>query len=179
MDILQEQKLIEKAKFNPRDFEGLYNKHFQPIFLFILKRVGEKEVAADMTSQVFLNALTHLKKYSYRGIPFSSWLFRIASNELNSYYRKTAKQRQVVLTEEMVEHMKQESGLNLEDMYNKLSKGLQTLKLEALQLIELRFFENRSFKEIATILDVTENNAKVKTYRVLDQLKKQIRDVEI
>jgi RNA polymerase sigma-70 factor (ECF subfamily) len=51
--------------------------------------------------------------------------------------------------------------------------------MEALQLIELRFFENKSFKEIAAILEVTENNAKVRTYRVLDQLKKEMKNVEV
>lgn len=179
MNNQQENELIEKAKSNPKEFEGLYNEHFQSIFLFLFKRLGSKEEAADLTSQVFLKALTHLKKYTSYGVPFSSWLFRIATNELNYYYRKSSKQRHVLLTDTIIENMNEETGLNLEDMFIQLAKGLQTLKLEALQLIELRFFEKRSFKEIAAILEVTENNAKVKTYRVLDQLKKQMKDVEI
>ncbi len=179
MNNYQEKELIEKAKANPKAFEELYNIHFQPIFLFVLKRVGDKATSADLTSQVFLNALTHLKRYTYQGVPFSAWLYRIATNELNQHYRKSSKQRQVVLTEDMVENMKTETGVNLEDMFTKLSNGLQALKLEALELIELRFFENRSFKEIGVILNVTENNAKVRTYRVLDKLKKQLENGKV
>ena len=47
-----------------------------------------------------------------------------------------------------------------------------TLKPDELTLIELRFFEQRPFKEIAEILDITESNAKVKTYRILERLRK-------
>jgi RNA polymerase sigma-70 factor (ECF subfamily) len=51
---------------------------------------------------------------------------------------------------------------------------LDNLKDADLQLIELRFFEHRPFKEIAEILDMTESNAKVKTYRILERLKKRL-----
>ena len=51
----------------------------------------------------------------------------------------------------------------------------QELPEDELQLIEMRFFEKRSFKEIGEILEITENNAKVKTYRILEKLKKIIK----
>lgn len=174
MNLLDEKELIIQAQSDPARFEKLYNKNFQQIFLFTYKRVGDKQIAADLTSQVFLIALTHLKKYHHKGIPFSAWLYKIAINELNTYYRKQAKQRVVMLTNEMAEQVCEESTLRLEDMYNRLTNALQTLKLEALELIELRFFEKRSFKEIGAILEISENNAKVKTYRVLYQLKKEM-----
>ena len=176
MDYQQEKELINKAKADPKYFEELYNIHFQPIFLFVFKRVADKEVASDITSQVFLNALTHLSRYRHMGAPFSSWLFRIAHNEVNYFYRKTAQQRKVIITDEIMDEFLEEAGVNLEEMYNKLTLALQTLKLEALQLIELRYFEKRSFKEIGGILELTENNAKVRTYRILDQLKKTMGD---
>ena len=179
MDKQEEKDLIDKAKLNPRYFEELYNVHFPLIFRFIIRRVNDNEVAADITSQVFLNALKHLKRYQHLGAPFSSWLYKIAHNEVKQYYRRTAQQRQVVLTDNIIEQMKVETGIQMEDMFNRLAEGLQTLRNEALQLIEMRFFENRSFKEIASILEITENNAKVRTYRVLDKLKKNMEDVSI
>jgi RNA polymerase sigma-70 factor (ECF subfamily) len=174
LDQQEEIKLIDEAKADPKRFEPLYNAYFQPIFLFIFKRVADQEIAADITSQVFLNALTHLKKFKHTGAPFSAWLYRIAFNEVQYHYRKTARQRHVVINEDIIENFQDETGLQLEDLYQKLTLAIQTLKLEAIQLIELRFFEKRSFKEIGIILEVTENNAKVRTYRVLDQLKKVI-----
>jgi RNA polymerase sigma-70 factor (ECF subfamily) len=176
LEHLAETKLIEQAKSDPAYFEGIYNAHFSSVFLFIFKRVADKEVAADLTSQVFLNALTNLKRFKYIGAPFSSWLFKIAQNEVNYYYRKTARQRQIVINDEILENLKEESGINLEDMLQQLSRAIQQLKVDAMELIQLRFFEKRSFKEIGEILNLTENNAKVKTYRVLDKLKRIIVD---
>jgi RNA polymerase sigma-70 factor (ECF subfamily) len=59
------------------------------------------------------------------------------------------------------------SEINKKQLFNALSM----LKEDALQLIEMRFFERRSFKEIGDILELTENNAKVKTFRALEKLK--------
>ena len=179
LDYQQEKELIEKAKSNPKYFEEIYNIHFPPVFLFIFKRVADKEAASDLTSQVFLNALTHLSRFQHKGVPFSSWLFKIAHNEVMYYYRKTARQRSVIVTDEIIDNFIEETSLNLEELYLRLSAALQSLKLEAMQLIELRFFEKRSFKEIGEILELTENNAKVRTYRVLDQLRKTMGDGKV
>ena len=59
-------------------------------------------------------------------------------------------------------------------MRNLLVQALDGLKGHELDLIEMRFFEQRSFREIAELLDMTENNAKVKTYRILERLKKKL-----
>jgi RNA polymerase sigma-70 factor, ECF subfamily len=53
-------------------------------------------------------------------------------------------------------------------------QSLDTLKEDDLQLIELRFFEQRSFKEVAEIVGITENNAKVKVHRILERLKRKL-----
>ena len=73
-----EEELIRNAQANPDEFRLLYERYFKKIFLFILHRVGDKAIAADITSQVFLKALININKFSFRGLPFSSWLFRIA-----------------------------------------------------------------------------------------------------
>lgn len=169
-----EYDLIEKAKKNPVHFEELYNAHFKSVFLFVLKRVGEKSDAADITSQVFLKALSNLKRFKHVGAPFSSWLLKIAHNETLYHFRKTAKRRSVLISEEVLNNVNEEAGLDLENLYAKLSLALQELRTETLELIELRFFEQRPFKEIATILNISENNAKVKTYRAIDQLRKLV-----
>ena len=174
MDFKAEYDLIERAKKNPEHFETLYNAHFKTVFLFVLKRVGDKNDTADITSQVFLKALSNLKRFKHLGAPFSSWLLKIAHNETLYYFRKTAKQRAVMISKDDITNVKEEEGFDLENLYGKLSMALQELRTEALQLIELRFFEQRPFKEIAVILGITENNAKVKTYRAIDQLRKLV-----
>jgi RNA polymerase sigma-70 factor, ECF subfamily len=168
----EENQLIQKAKLNPSHFAPLYKKYYESIFRYINKRVDEEEVAYDITSCVFVKALTNLSRYEFRGVPFSSWLFRIAKSELYQSFRDKQAQRTVKIDsvqiaqviEDFIEDYSEENKA-------KLLKCLPLLKENQLQLIEMRFFEKRSFKEIGEIIGLTENNAKVKTFRALLKLK--------
>jgi RNA polymerase sigma-70 factor (ECF subfamily) len=171
--LLNEEEVIKKAQGNPENFRPLYEKYFRKIFLFILHRVSDKEISADLTSQVFLKALTNLSKYSFKGLPFSAWLYRIAINECNDYFRKNKRIRTVVLEDTVANSLYDELFENeaRDELKNKLPLVFDRLKPEELQLIELRFLESRPFKEVADILGITENNAKVRVYRILDKMK--------
>jgi RNA polymerase sigma-70 factor, ECF subfamily len=176
--IQDEQKLIEKAKQNSADFRPLYVHYYKPIFLFVLRRISDKELTADITSQVFLKALQGISKYTDQGVPFSAWLYRIAINEVNMFFRKQKHERFVTVEAEMLVELHEEltDDLSIEHLKDKLTAMLQKLSAVELHLIELRFFERLSFKEIAAILAITEVNAKVKVYRALDKLKKYFKN---
>lgn len=176
--IEDEQKLIEKAKRNSADFRPLYELYYKPIFLFVLRRIGDKQLTADITSQVFLKALQGIGKYSDQGVPFSAWLYRIAINEVNMFFRKQKRERFVTVEDNMLDHLHEEltSDLTTNHLKDRLGVILQKLSESELHLIELRFFERLSFKEIAEILEITEVNAKVKVYRTLDKLKKYFKN---
>jgi RNA polymerase sigma-70 factor, ECF subfamily len=172
-DMQQEQILVEAAKQDPEQFRGLYNRYYERIFLYVWQRIDDKEVAHDVTSQVFLKAMQNLYKYEFKGVPFASWLYRIAKSEVYTVLRKQQTQRTVNIDSVGMGDMVQEME---EDQYAEwmpvLSSAVAELEEDDLQMIEMRFFEKRPFKEIADILDITENNAKVKTYRILEKLKK-------
>lgn len=171
---LAEDKLIKEAIANPDAFRPLYESYFKKVYLFVLHRVGDKDLAGDLTQQVFLSALTHLDRYQFRGFPFSAWLFRIAINQCNDFFRKTKRNRLVVLEEATVENLFVEltADYTIEEWERQLPAILEKLEQDELYVIELRFFEARPFKEIADILNITENNAKVRTYRILEKMKK-------
>jgi len=83
-DILEQERLaIEAAKSDKRHFAVLYDRYFNQIFLFILKKTGNESLTSDLTSQVFFKAMTKLDTYKHMGYPFSSWLYRIAINEVS------------------------------------------------------------------------------------------------
>ncbi len=170
----REAELIRLARKDPDAFRPLYEAHFSKVFRFVLHRVGDKETAGDITQQVFLNALTHIRKFEPRGVPFSAWLFRIAINRVNLFFRTTKRSRVVFIDNATIEPLYEEimADQTMDDWMEKLPHILEKLDESALHLVELRFFEGRSFREIGGILDITENNAKVKVYRVLDKMKK-------
>lgn len=178
-EIIAEQVIIEQSKLNPRAFEKIYNDYYKQILQFVYQRLDSKETAIDITQNTFLKALQNLPKFQYKGLPFSSWLYRIALNELNDFFRKNASKRNVNLEDKIIELLT--SNENLKEDFEEHQQKLIMLKKAILQLqsedfifIEMRFFEGRPFAEIAEIMEITENNAKVKTYRILEKLKKII-----
>ena len=173
IDLQTELQHIKAAKENPARFNVLYDNYYKSIFVFIYRRINEEEVTADITSQVFLKALINIKKYEFKGVPFSAWLFRIAFNEVNMYFRKNKADRMVSMDQQGVAQIAQETELNENaEIIQQMMSALKKLHPDDVQLIELRYFEKLSFAEVGIIIGVTENNAKVKVYRIIDKLKK-------
>ena len=135
----------------------------------------DEHTAADFTQQVFLKAMQHLKYYEYRGVPFTAWLIRIASNEVNQFYRDKKKERIVSIEIPDLNEMLDDNDSHiLHERHESALIAIKKLSGEELELIEMRFFEKRSFAEIADIKGMSENNAKVKVHRILERVRKQL-----
>jgi len=175
-ELLEEWEIIQAAQRDAAQFRPLYNRYYTPIFRYIYRRTENEALAADICSRVFMSALQKIDKYKYKGVPFSAWLYRIASNEVVQHYRNQQKNRTVSLeTQHLNDLIDEEYTGGTEHKIKTMLKALNELAENDMQLIELRFFEQRPFKEIADILEITENNAKVKTYRILDRLRTRIK----
>jgi len=165
--------IVLAAQQDRKKFSVLYNKYYKEIFIFILKKTSDETLTAELTSNTFMKAMVNLTKYRDMGFPFSSWLYRIASNEVYKYYRDNNKVQEVEIQEkDAVTFL---SDLELDDnsaQVNKLMTCLSELKEEQSDLIEMRYFEKLSFNEIGEVLGITGNNAKIKLYRTIDKLKK-------
>jgi RNA polymerase sigma-70 factor (ECF subfamily) len=176
-EIEQEKELIIKAQKNPKDFAPLYDSYYLQIFKYVIKRVKDENNAAEITSDIFAKALFNLNKFKFKGFPFSSWLYRIASNEITDFYRKNQSDKYLRVTENQLNYLVDNSEedlsllLSKEGRITQILSSLKTLADDELELIEMRFFEERSFKEIAEILGLTEGNARIKTHRVITKLK--------
>jgi len=165
---------VQEAKKDPQRFAPLYKKYYEQIFRYIYQRMDDEEMAFDVTSQVFLKAMNNLHKYEFRGVPFSSWLYRIAKSELYQSFRDKKAERTVNIDKVQLSGVIDEIETDEnEENKQRLIQCIAKLKEADIQLIEMRYFEKRSFREIGEILDITENNAKVKSFRALEKLKKQ------
>jgi len=172
--LLKELKWIMYAQKDPRGFEPLYSKYYEQILRYIYQRIDDKDTAYDITSQVFLKALNNIHKYEYRGVPFASWLYRIAKSELYQSFRDKKARRTVNVDTthlaNVMEEIEEPVGGEIERKI--LLQLIGQLKEDEVQMVEMRFFEKRSFKEIGEILEITENNAKVKSHRIVQKMKK-------
>ena len=172
-EIRKEQEIVERSKKDAKAFGELYEKYFDRIFNYIFRQTDDEELACDLCSQTFINALNNLNRYEFRGLPFSAWIYKIAGNEVNKHYRKNKGKKIFSIEELKVKELveRADEGWD-EEMINKLIDFMKDLPTDMLQVLELRFFEDKDFKEIAFILDITESGAKMRTYRALDKLRK-------
>jgi RNA polymerase sigma-70 factor, ECF subfamily len=163
---------IEQAKLDPQKFGRLYNKYYDQIYRYVQQRVECMDVAADVTSQVFFKAFTNLHKYQFKGVPFGSWLYRIAKSEIYQTFRDQSKQQ--TSSFETLDFATFFDSYHEEEM-RKISSDcncVKEIKVGEYEIIRLRFYEKQSFKEIGDLLDISENNAKVKCFRSVAKLKK-------
>lgn len=172
---LNEHQLVERAKQNPAAFSPLYEKYYEPILRFVYQRCSDKETAYDITAHVFLKAMQSLKNYTFKGLPFSSWLYRIARNEVIDFHRQKPHERAVSIDKTGLGNILSEADDSLKEEHIQLIlKELKTLSEDEMQIIEMKYFEKRQFKEIAEILDITETNAKVRAHRIIEKLRKSL-----
>jgi len=171
-EIRKEEKVIERSKKDPRAFGELYEKYFDRIFNYILRQTDDEELAGDLCSQTFVSALNNIGRYEFRGFPFSAWLYKIAGNEVNKHYRKNKGNKIFSIEELKVRELVEQTTDDWdEEMITRLLRYMNELPTDMIQVLELRFFEDKDFKEIAFILDMTESGAKMRTYRALDKLR--------
>jgi RNA polymerase sigma-70 factor, ECF subfamily len=173
-EIREEYEILERAKTNSAAFGILYEKYFDRIFNYLYRQTDDEDLAADLSSQTFFNALKNLHRFQYRGLPVSAWFYRIAANEVNKHYRSKNTHRVFSVEElrvkELVEQASEEWD---EELVHQLMIYVKELPTDMLHVLELRFFEDKDFKEIAFILEITESGAKMRTYRALDRLRKK------
>lgn len=171
--IKDEEQAIEASKIDLSYFEPLYNKYYESLFRYVYRQTEDEDETADIVSKVFLNAIHALPRYEHRGLPFGAWLFRIASNETNKYFR--GRKRKVLSLEEQKLRLIMECE-EIEDDQQKLKviSGLvNELDQDEIRILELKFFEDKNFKEIAFVLNKKESAIKMRMYRALSKLKVQ------
>lgn len=161
------------AKANPAGFAPLYHYYFEAIFRFVHRKVGSMDDAGDITSMAFMKAIANIGKYEDRGFPFSSWLYRIASNEVVMYFRKQKKDQVIRIDLKKANLLVNEidEDEEKEKLLHQLTLTLKDMPEEIQTLIEYRFFDLLSFKEIGGILNINEDAAKRRVYRAVDKLR--------
>jgi RNA polymerase sigma-70 factor, ECF subfamily len=163
---VDERLLVEAAQKDPSRFADLYEHHFDRIYAFIARRVRDRYEAQDLTSEVFHQALANIKRYTYRGVPFSAWLFRIASNAIVDRSRRVNRERDVLMQQEP-------EDIQLQDCedHARLFKTVNGLPSDQRRVIELRFAKQKSIREIAEEMNRTEGAIKQLQFRALQNLR--------
>ncbi|MBD3327755.1 sigma-70 family RNA polymerase sigma factor [Candidatus Peregrinibacteria bacterium] len=175
----KDKKLVELAKQDSKHFGSLYDKYFDRIYKYVFRRVSDKETVHDLVSQTFFDALTHMQSYEYRGYPFSTWLYKIAHNNVLKWYRDQGKMKKADLEEgAQIADTKVDVVKDFEDTERKESIEIVLSKLEHedREIIRLKFFEEVSNIEIAEIMGLSANHIGVKVFRALKKVKQLLKN---
>lgn len=164
----EERLLVEAAQSDPARFDALYELHFERVYGFIAGRVHDRATAEDLTSEVFYKALANLKNYEWRGVPFVAWLLRIAANAIIDRSQRASREHPM-LDDTPDPGMKPdmrtiEHRARLFQLVNRLPETQR-------RVVEERFIDQRSIREIAERLGKSEGAIKQLQLRAIERLR--------
>lgn len=168
-----ERLLIEAAQKDPTRFGELYECNFERVYAYVCRRIGNRDEAQDVTSEVFHQALANLQKFEWRGVPFTAWLLRIAANAIADRWRRSSREQQP--SEDDPEPFPVDP-VNIEEVERRatLFRLVRTLPADQRRVIEMRFAEEKSIREIANELSRTEGAVKQLQFRGIQSLRAQL-----
>lgn len=167
-----ESSLIAKAKTGDKDaFADLYNTYFEKIYAFVYYRVSHKEIAEDLTEDVFLKAYQQLKNLTQTDA-FQGWLYKIARNRIIDYYRS---KKESITLDGLENSLSYEQALidviELEAQQKIFLEILAELGPEQQSVIKMKFIEELDNEAIAASLGKTEGAIRVIQHRAITKLK--------
>lgn len=160
----------------PPDFEAWFRDYRESVYRYVRFRVPTREVAEDVTSEVFLKALRALGRYDPRRSAPRTWLLRIARNAVTDYLRKLRRRGSLHISLDRVPDLvstgpSQEERLLREERLRRLFNAAATLRPADQEILSLRYGAGLGNAEIAEALKITSNAVAVRIHRALARLK--------
>ena len=181
MSLNQEQidrLVMEAQKGNSKAFGEIYDIYFSQIHRYVYYKVSEEHVD-DLVANIFIKTWAKIKKYRKGACPFSSWLFRIASNTVIDHYRTNKEfyeleERIADDNEKLNPQNFTEKNLNGERVH----RALRKIGKKYQEVVLLRFMNDLSNKEIAEALGTNESNIRTLQFRALKKLRSLLEEQE-
>jgi RNA polymerase sigma-70 factor (ECF subfamily) len=164
-----ERRLVEAAQKDPARFAELYAAHFERVYAYAARRLHDRQEAEDVTSEVFHQALANLPRFEWRGVPFAAWLFRIAANAIADRWQRRDRERggppPELAAEPRLEEVEEQA---------RLIRLVGRLPGDQRRVVEMRFVEQKSIREIAAELGRSEGAVKQLQFRALSELRRRM-----
>jgi RNA polymerase sigma-70 factor (ECF subfamily) len=163
-----ERLLIEAAQKDPARFGELYERNFERVYAFVARRVHDRDAAEEISSEVFHQALAKIGRFEWRGVPFAAWLYRIASNAIADLWKHSAREQT-----DPAPDGPSANPVDLEEIEHRarLFESVKSLPADQRRVIEMRFAEEKSIREIARELGRTAGAVKQLQFRGIENLR--------
>ncbi len=168
--------MLHAPPSDPQSFETFYRRHFRSVVSFFYRRTANAQLAADLTSETFAEAL-HARRKFHGEASAAAWLMAIAHHELARALRKgRAEERArrrigvppIALDDESIERI--EGLVDFEPLRRDLRRALESLPEGAARAVMLRIGEGLSYREVSVRLGCSEGAARVRVARGLSRL---------
>jgi RNA polymerase sigma-70 factor (ECF subfamily) len=166
-----ERLLVEAAQKNPARFGDLYELHFELVYAFVARRVGSREAAEDVTSEVFHKALANLRRLEWRGVPFGAWLLKIAANAITDQAKRNAREVNFDDPPEVGAELSAKPRMEQAQDLARLFRMVNQLPEDQRKVVVMRFAEEKSIRETAQQLGKSEGAVKQLQFRGLENLR--------
>ncbi|HEV2194737.1 MAG TPA: sigma-70 family RNA polymerase sigma factor [Candidatus Acidoferrum sp.] len=167
----EERLLVEAAQSDLARFDALYELHFERVYGFIAGRVHDRATAEDLTSEVFYKALANLKNYEWRGVPFLAWLLRIAANAVIDRAQRASRERPIA---DDPPDPGFKPDMHVIEHRARLFRLVKQLPETQRRVVQERFVDQRSIREIAERLGKSEGAIKQLQLRAIERLRAQM-----
>ena len=176
----EERRLIEQARCDPEAFRTLYRAYLPRVYGYVAYRVGRRQDAEDLVADVFVKVLEYLDRFEYRGEgSFAAWVFRIASNHVNAFYRRRGRRGEPIPLADLPEipgdGPRPDEALIRQERFDSLRRMIDTLPPRRQEVITLRFFGGLRNQEIAAMLNLDERTVASHLARALSDLNRRYR----
>jgi len=179
--VTSEQEWVARARQGDGDaIASLYDEYADRIYGYLYRRLGDAQLAEDLTGDVFVRMLEAIRKGQFWKVSFRAWLYRIAHNVLVDYFRGKREQREFLLDERVVGALPADAtsgGTNPDGWtYELLREAIRELpQLQQLVLL-LRFGEGLKAREVAEVLSKSVGAVEALQHRALVNLRKRMEE---
>jgi RNA polymerase sigma-70 factor, ECF subfamily len=183
-------RLVREAQAgSAHAFAEIYDRYVDQVYAYVYHRVGQRHTAEDLTSDVFVNALRRIGTYRYQGVDPGAWLITIARNRCHDHF-KSARFRLEAPVEDVFDSSggtgsggvapgasaedQPEAAALTREVAREVHAALARLKGEQAEVLYLRFVQQLSVTEVATVMGRNEQSIRALQYRALKALAKVV-----
>ena len=177
---MTDEQIMEAVKNgNLQQASVLFDRYNKAIFNFLARLAMDRELAEDLTQNVFYRIIKYRNSYK-EGARFQSWIYQVARNVFTDHYQVNKKRfSDYVDVEKVSDHLSDETEtMGIDEKEKLLHRSMALLSDEQRELLVLTRFQHMKYEEVATIMDTTVANIKVKVHRAIAKLRDHYFELE-
>jgi len=172
---MTDQELIKQFQTGEEHaFDELVKRHYQTTFQFFSRMLKDPMEAGDLCQETYIRVFKGLKGFRMQS-EFTTWLYRISANVANNYFRKR-RVRHIFTSGEHIEEVSADPAQEDRKLDERTWHAIRNLPKKQRMVLMLRIFQELPFKEVAAIMDISQNSAKVNYHYALNNLRKRLGD---